>query len=41
MTKENSSIGKVDQDEYILSVSMLGYDRIDIEKVIVDGKKKL
>jgi hypothetical protein len=39
--KGEFSIGKVDQGEYILSVSMLGYDRIDIEKVIVDGKKKI
>ncbi len=36
--KGEFSIRKVDRGEYILSVSMLGYDRLETEKVIVDGK---
>jgi len=32
-------ISKVSKGEYILSVSMLGYDRLETENIVVDGKK--
>lgn len=36
--KGEFTIHKVNKGEYILSVSMLGYDRLETEKLVVDGK---
>lgn len=39
--KGEFTINKVNRGEYILSVSMLGYNKFETEKVIIDGKSAI
>lgn len=39
--KGEFNIARVDKGEYVLSVSMVGYKKVDSEKMVVDGKRSV
>lgn len=40
-SKGEFSIRKIDKGEYVLAVSMLGYNRFESEKLVVDGRRSV